>query len=367
MPLQSLTLPYSTQFLSFNTCFGPFASFTGRNSHFPLQPPDLLHIQMMMSSKLRQRPRSAHGTQPPRLPTDLPPRILNVGSNAQLRCLEQHQQHLHKIQQRQEKWNQELEREEDTREKQVSIEREEEKEDLEKQRRDLLELQLRQQEQELKQRQQIMQWQQELEQQQQQQKKHKVHTPVVLSPSSGLCTIYESVETSDSEEEGQGEVEETEQAEDESTCADEEMQRHSEEKDKDDLHSHSATPPLESLQKDHEESDVAPDVPSPSQSPSESPERPAPLEFDWGKKADIVHHLINQTLLLTGDNCSSLLLLPGGAGGTLSPLESSLWPNLLPQLTPTSGTVTSVSSFSPEAPGSSAQGEWTVVELETHH
>ncbi|KAI7810751.1 platelet binding protein GspB [Triplophysa rosa] len=348
-------------------CENTDSPLAGRNSHFPLQPPDLLHIQMTMSSKLRQRPRSAHGTQPPRLPTDLPPRISNVGSNAQLRCLEQHQQHLHKIQQRQEKRNQEQESGEDAREKQVSIEREEE--ELEKQRRNLLELKLRQQEQELKQqeqelkqRQQIMQWQQELEQQQQ--KKHKVNT-VLLSPSSGLCTIYETVETSDSEEEGQGEVKKKEKAEDERTCPNEEMQRHSE--DKDYLYSHSGTPPLKSPQKDHKETDVAPDLPSPPQSPYESPERPVPLEFDWGKKADIVHHLINQTLLLKGDSCSPLLLLPGGAGGTLSPLESSLWPRLLPPLTPTSATVTSVSSFSPEAPGSSAQGEWTVVELETHH
>lgn len=317
-----------------------------------------------MSSKLRQRPRSAHGTQPPRLPTDLPPRIPNMGSNVQLQCLEQHQQHLHKIQQRQEKRNQEQERGEDARDKQVSIERQEEDE-LEKQKRNLLELQLRQREQELKQRQQIMQWQQELEQQQPQQIKHKVHTPVLLSPSSGLCTIYETVETSDLEEEGQGGVEETEEAEDESTFnadPDEEMQGRSGDDD-----SHCTTPPLESPQKDHEETDFAPDLPSPPHSPSESPELPAPLEFDWGKKADIVHHLINQTLLLTGDSYSPLLLLPGGAGGTLSPLESSLWPNLLPPLTPTSATVTSVSSFSPEATGTSAQGEWTVVELETHH
>lgn len=99
----------------------------------------------------------------------------------------------------------------------------------------------------------------------------------------------------------------------------------------------------------------------------ESPERPPPLDLEWGKKVDIVQQLINQTLLLNRDSCSSLLLLPGGAGGTLSPLESSLWPSLLPPLTPPSATVTSVSSFSPEATGSSPQGEWTVVELETHH
>uniref|UniRef100_A0A3B3ZNR6 BTB/POZ domain-containing protein n=1 Tax=Periophthalmus magnuspinnatus TaxID=409849 RepID=A0A3B3ZNR6_9GOBI len=44
-----------------------------------------------------------------------------------------------------------------------------------------------------------------------------------------------------------------------------------------------------------------------------------------------------------------------------------LWPSMLPPLTPPSATVTSVSSFSPETSGASSQGEWTVVELETHH
>lgn len=326
--------------------------------------PDLLHIQMTMSSKLRLRPRSVHGTQPPRLPTDLPPRIPSGGSNTQLRCLEKHQQQLQEIKQWQEKQYHEQERQEEARKKQVTKEREEE-EELEKQRRNLLELELRQQEEELKQRQQIMQWQEELEQQQQQQQKQKAHTPVLLSPSSGLCTIYETLEASDSEEEEQGAVEETEKTEDKRTlnaCPDEEKHQRSEEKDEVDRHSNCTTPSLDAashqdLQNDHN---------SPPQSPSESPKLHAPLEFDWGKKVDIVQHLINQTLLFAGDGCSPLLL-PGGKGGTLSPLESSLWPNLLPPFTPPSATVTSVSSFSPETPGSSAQGEWTVVELETHH
>uniref|UniRef100_A0A673KII7 Nascent polypeptide-associated complex subunit alpha, muscle-specific form-like n=1 Tax=Sinocyclocheilus rhinocerous TaxID=307959 RepID=A0A673KII7_9TELE len=333
------------------------------NYHFPPQPNGLLSIQMTMSSKLRLRPRAPHVTQPPRLPTDLPPRIPNVVANMQLRCLEQHQQHLHEIQQRQEKRNGEQARQEEE-EKQARNEREQQEEE---QKRNLLELQLKQQEQELKQRQQIMQWQQELEQQQQQ--KHKVHTPVVLSPSSGLTTIYETVETSDEEEEGQGVVEEVEDISSFIVCPGEDMQRCTEENKSADLYSQCTTPSPESIiqgsQQELQETDPAADQDSPS--PLGSPERPPPLEFDWGKKVDIVQQLINQTLLLAGDGCSPLLLLPRGAGGTLSPLESSLWPNLLPPLTPPSATVTSVSSFSPEAPGSTAQGEWTVVELETHH
>uniref|UniRef100_A0A3Q3KH04 BTB/POZ domain-containing protein n=1 Tax=Monopterus albus TaxID=43700 RepID=A0A3Q3KH04_MONAL len=114
-------------------------------------------------------------------------------------------------------------------------------------------------------------------------------------------------------------------------------------------------------------SNFSQDEDGPSPCPPKSPERPPPLDLDWDKKVDIVQQLINQTLLLNGDSCSPLLLLPGAAGGTLSPLESSLWPTLLPPLTPPSATITSVSSFSPEANGNSPQGEWTVVELETHH
>lgn len=111
-------------------------------------------------------------------------------------------------------------------------------------------------------------------------------------------------------------------------------------------------------------SNLSQDGDSSSPCPPETPEHLSPSDLDWGQKLDIVQQLINQTLLLNRDRCSSLLLPPGGAGGTLSPLESSLWPRLL---TPPSATVTSVSSFSPEATGASPQGEWTVVELETHH
>ncbi|XP_077574249.1 uncharacterized protein prr36a [Stigmatopora nigra] len=186
-----------------------------------------------------------------------------------------------------------------------------------------LELQLQQQQAELKQRQQIMQWQQELEDQQ-----HSPSPTMVPSPSSGLCTIYEALENSDEELDGL----------DRDCCGRRPKPGF---KDADETPSNG----------DHSSAEV--------------PE--APLDLDWGAKVDMVQQLINQTLLLNGDGCSSLLLLPGGTGGTLSPLESSLWPNLLPPISPPSATVTSVSSFSPEAVGSSPQGEWTVVELETHH
>lgn len=224
-----------------------------------------------------------------------------------------------------------------------------------KERRDL-ELQLQQQQEELKQRQQIMLWQQELQQANKGQ-------AVLLSPSSGLCTIYEALENSD-EDEGDG-GRNINKKEPRQKIPD---RRESLTSGGDKSHEQSPfspTPPLP-------DAPETPNNPSrdghgpPSGSPA-TPEQPSPLDLDWGKKVDIVQQLINQTLLLNREGCSSLLLLPGGAGGTLSPLESSLWPSLLPPLTPPSATVTSVSSFSPETTGSSPQEEWTVVELETHH
>ena len=190
--------------------------------------------------------------------------------------------------------------------RQEEEERQERQRQLERQRRDLLQLQLQQQEH--WQRRQILQWQ--LKQQQQ-----RRSPPAILSPSSGLCTIYEAMETSEEEEE-----EEVER--------DRNMARR-----------------LEMTQ------------------------RPLPPQYlEWGRKVDMVQQLINQTLLLSGDGgCPPLLLLPMGTGGTLSPLESSLWPSLLPPLITPSATVTSISSFSPDSQGSSPPGDWTVVELETQH
>ncbi|KAF7659493.1 hypothetical protein LDENG_00297130 [Lucifuga dentata] len=336
---------------------------------------------------------------PPKLTcTDLPPR--SPGQQAlspQLRRLEQHQRQLLEMQQRREQQNRPIEEaeqerkrreEEEQRKKREEAEeeikrnkeeeerrmqeqadvmkREEEKmrkEEELKQRRDL-ELQLQQQQQELKQRQQIMQWQQELQQ------SNKGQT-VLLSPSSGLCTIYEALENSDEEGESEEEMMELKPTKNQSkgepmneekavecvkAMSDEDKPLHS-------PPSSQSSPPLPDFPQIPRDPSQDEDISS--SCPPESPERPPPLDLDWGKKVDIVQQLINQTLLLNGDGCSSLLLLPGG--GTLSPLESSLWPSLLPPLTPPSATVTSVSSFSPEATGSSPQGEWTVVELETHH
>ncbi|KAF3846828.1 hypothetical protein F7725_003906 [Dissostichus mawsoni] len=54
-----------------------------------------------------------------------------------------------------------------------------------------------------------------------------------------------------------------------------------------------------------------------------------PQDLEWNRKVDMVQQLINQTLMLSGDGgLPPLLLLPVGTGGTLSPLESSLWPDL---------------------------------------
>ncbi|XP_014841672.1 PREDICTED: proline-rich protein 36 [Poecilia mexicana] len=223
--------------------------------------------------------------------TDLPPR--NLGQQAlspQLRRLEQHQRQLLELQQRRAQQSRPLEEAEQERKRRVEEEQRKKKDEAEEE--------------------------------------IKRNKTALLSPSSGLCTIYEALESSEDEE-----------TPEQNPDAD----------------------PTQPGPDPHEQMCPSCDSDRPS------PEQPPPLDLDWGKKVDIVQQLINQTLLLNGDGCSSLLLLPGGAGGTLSPLESSLWPSLLPPLTPPSATVTSVSSFSPEATGSSPQGEWTVVELETHH
>lgn len=345
-----------------------------------------------------------------RLAMDLPPRIPNVGCNAQLRRLEQHQQKLEEIEQRREqqiRWaegqmeegkvvkNEKSQVEEEfkrknrkeksqlegasekIREEKSQVEgrfeqknREGKERELENQRRDLLHLQIQQQQQELKQRQQIMQWQQELEQQKQQSQNslQKNLTTVLLSPS-GLCTIYEALETSDAEEDQMQEKEMVLKIKVEHDCTPKERssipEAGSSLNNPDSSQSQSTSPSF-NLISNHEGLIHPVALDSPPLSGSSFPQQTTSLEFDWSKKADIVQQLINQTLLLNGDDCSPLLLLPGGTAGTLSPLETSLWPNL-PPLTPPSATVTSVSSFSAEISGSSPQGEWTVVELETHH
>ncbi|XP_021412900.2 treacle protein [Oncorhynchus mykiss] len=291
---------------------------------------------------------------PPRLTcADLPPRSPRLQASPQLRRLERHQQQLLELQQRREQQGKPKEEEarKNSEKEMKKKEAEQQQEEEEKLRRE-----------ELKQRQQIMRWQQELEEQAQQtspqQQPQKGQATVLLSPSSGLHTIYEALE---SDEEGKQievnvQLEQCEEAPLDNEVDSNRDCREVLDEDRADSNSTSTLSPSPDSPEQEESRDASP--------PSVSPECPPPLDLDWGTKVDIVQQLINQTLLLTGDGCSSLLLLPGG---TLSPLEASLWPKLLPPLTPPSATVTSVSSFSPEAPGQSPQGEWTVVELETHH
>nr|XP_023647638.1 titin-like [Paramormyrops kingsleyae]XP_023647639.1 titin-like [Paramormyrops kingsleyae] len=316
--------------------------------------------------KTYSQPPSAH-LSPAWQPTDLQSSTPQAQPNLQLRRLEQHQKHLQQIQERQEQQNRErrkeLELEAELRELEEEEENEKEDEEklwreqrrkLEKQRQDLLQLQFQHQQQELKHRQQILQWQQELVQQQQQ---HKTQSAVLQSPTSVLCTIYEAKEASDEEGEEVGDdmvEEKNSELEERVTVERQEGGMQEEEKGED--------PQVD--QGDPKTPNLAPLLRPTKLSPRADQ---AQLGLDWDKKVDIVQQLINQTLLLAGDGCPPLLLLPGGGGGTLSPLESSMWPTLLPPLTPPSATVTSVSSFSPEDQGSSPQGEWTVVELETHH
>uniref|UniRef100_A0A667ZXW1 BTB/POZ domain-containing protein n=1 Tax=Myripristis murdjan TaxID=586833 RepID=A0A667ZXW1_9TELE len=272
-----------------------------------------------------------------------PPPVAETNSHIrsggeQLRRLEQHQEQLREMQQRQE---QERQKRQWLEEERLRLEQQKQ---LERQRRELLQLQLQQQQQEHRQRRQVLQWQLELEQQyrlqqkqlqQQQQQMRRSPSGVMLSPSSGLCTIYEAMETSEEEDEGREEFGEQNRNTKQKL---EVLGRR--------------VPPTQTMTQDfHRQLRPVP-----------------PQDLDWNKKVDMVQQLISQTLLLSGDGgCPPLLLLPVGTGGTLSPLESSMWPTLLSQFSPPSATVTSVSSYSPDSQGSSSPGDWTVVELETQH
>ncbi|KAK7175480.1 hypothetical protein R3I93_002405 [Phoxinus phoxinus] len=276
--------------------------------------------QQRQLQKLPPRIDVQHVDAPPRFPrTALVP-------NMQLRRLEQHQLQLRHIRRRQEQERLQrlcLEEERQRREQQRALER---------QRRELLQLQLQQQQQEHRLRRQLLQRQLEMEQQQRvkQQPQVKGQPPCLLSPSSGLCTIYEAMETSEEEEDAenrsggnQGSLNQT---------------------------GHSIPTDL------------------PLRVANGNLRRPPPQELDWNTKLDMVQQLINQTLLLAGeDGCPPLLYLPGQGGGILSPLESSLWPHIMSHFDCSTATVASVSSYSPSSQASSPQGDWTVVELETHH
>lgn len=261
-----------------------------------------------------------HVDAPPRFPpTALVP-------NMQLRRLEQHQLQLRHIRQRQEQERlQRLCLEEER-------QRQEQQRALERQRRELLQLQLQQQQQEHRLRRQLLQRQLEMEQQQRvkQQPQVKGQPPCLLSPSSGLCTIYEAMETSEEEEDAE----------------------------------------TRSGSNQGSSNQTGQSIPTdlPLRVANGNLRRPPPQELDWNTKLDMVQQLINQTMLLTGeDDCPPLLYLPGQGGGILSPLESSLWPHIMSHFDCSTATVSSVSSFSPRNKSSSQQGDWTVVELETHH
>ncbi|CAB1433361.1 unnamed protein product [Pleuronectes platessa] len=257
-----------------------------------------------------------------------PPPLIETSGAAggeQLKRLEEHQLKLREMQHRQE---QERQKRQWLEEERMRLDQQRQ---LEMQRKELLQLQLQQQQQEHRQRRQVLQWQLELEQQYRMQQKHvqqqqqlrRSPTGVMLSPSSGLCTIYEAMETSDEEDEARG---------------------------------------------DNRNKQVVGRGPPSAQELNRQLRPVPPQELEWNKKVDMVQQLINQTLMLSGDGgCPPLLLLPVGAGGTLSPLESSMWPNMLPQFSPPVATVTSVSSYSPDSQGSSPPGDWTVVEVETQH
>lgn len=235
----------------------------------------------------------------------------------QLRRLEQHQEKVRETQQHREQEQQKLKWLEE------EEQRLEQHRQLQEQRQELLQLQQEQQQRQSRHR---LQWQLELELQyrmhqkqlQQQQQLRRSPTGLMLSPSSGLCTIYEAMETSDEED-------------------DMDIQ-------KVELHDHN--------QGEYGSKKLCP---LPTQ------------ELEWNMKVDMVQQLINQTLMLCGDGSCPLLHLPVGAGGSLSPLESSMWPHLLPQLSAPAATVTAVSSYSPDGRCSSPPGDWTVVEVETQH
>ncbi|KAJ8264045.1 hypothetical protein GJAV_G00144450 [Gymnothorax javanicus] len=287
-----------------------------------------------------------HVSQPRLAAADLPWGLAHTPPSAQLRRLQQHQQQLLQLQQSRERrqlvegegaeeeqaeeegkpsppeeaveeegmgsrFEQEenepasRREEEEREEEEEQRQRQEQQRQLEQQRRDLLQLQLQLQQQrslqaeEQKRRRQIQLWQQELEQQQ-----AKPPSSTLLSPSSGLCTIYEAMESIDEEEEEEEELVKEGEREQE----DEETEERGE-----DSPSRTIPDALDSprrSEREQHQGSVPGQTPLDPPSPGTLP-RP-PLDLDWSKKVDIVQQLINETLLLTGDGCQPLLLLPGG-------------------------------------------------------
>lgn len=293
------------------------------------------HYKPFMPHPQQQKQPTSWVVELIRFPAACPPEAPQAG---QLRRLEQHQLHLRHILQRQEQERQKrlwLEEERQQQELQKQLARQEtlrqwqkqerqrieRQKQLERQRQELLHLHLHQ---ENRQRRQLLQWQLELEQHLKRQQ--KVQSTKHVSPSHGLCTIYEAMETSEDEVVDKNNV---------------------------------------SVRKEF--GGQKKPIKVPLHLTNENFHQSPQYEHDWNAKVDLVQKLINQALLLEGENgCPPLLYLPGQGGGTLTPLESSSWPQILHQLCHTSATITSVSSFSPTRENS-PQGDWTIVELETHH
>lgn len=270
-----------------------------------------------------------------RLPAACPPQTPGAG---QLSRLEQHQLHLRHILQRQEQERQQRLWREEKRQRQelqkqlarqqtlrqwqkLERQRMERQKHLERQRHELLQLQLHE---ENRQRRQLLQWQHELDQRIKRQK--KAQSAIRISPSHGLCTIYETMETGEEEDVNKNNV---------------------------------------SIRKELGEQKKP--IKLPLRLTNGSYHQPPQCEHDWNAKMDLVQKLINQALLLEGENdCPPLLCLPGQGGGTLTPLEISSWPQVLHQLCHKTATITSVSSFCPKR-GKSPHSDWTIVELETFH
>lgn len=292
------------------------------------------HYKPLIPYPQQQKQHTSWVVELVRLPAAYPTQSPRAG---QLKRLEQHQLQLCHIRQRQEQERQQrlwLEGERQRQELQKQLKRQqalrqwqkqerqriERQKQLERQRQELLQLQLHQ---EHRQRRQLLQWQLELEQRLKRQQ--KVQSTKRISPSHALCTIYEAME-----------INEDENVENSASVR---RELRGQEKP--------AHLPLHLTNRNlHQMTQRDP---------------------DWNTKMDLVQKLINQALLLEGEDvCPPLLYLPGQGSGTLSPLESSSWPQILHQLNNASATITSVCSYSPTQ-GSSPQGDWTIVELETYH
>lgn len=287
---------------------------------FPQEVNDNKYFSLVHNTSCQHKPLPQPPKQPNKrgihdvtLPADLSPLLSKMTLNSQLRRLEQHRLYLHFIQQRQQQKRQQrlwLGGERKRQELLRQLERQRRWQEKERQ-RPYQQKQLERQCQDplkfrLRQQQEERRRKRQLELEQLKQQQDALHAKLSL-PSYGLSTIYEDMQTSENED--GNEMNEV--------CLENQNLR--------------------------------------------------PNDLDWTFKSDMVQKLIDQALLLKSeDGCPPLLYLQGHGGGILNPLESKLWPHVLHQLSPESATIKSVSSYSPTR-GSSPQGDWTIVELETSH